>query len=52
METTPLQSGYSCPEHGVLPDYRVVPGSILPHCAFCGRIVTQVEIDLPEGEAF
>jgi hypothetical protein len=50
METTPLTSGFFCPDHGIFPDSRFVRGSILPHCPRCDRIVTQVEDT--DGEAF
>jgi hypothetical protein len=38
-----LTTGFFCPEHGITADYRVVPGSLLPHCHHCDRTVTQIE---------
>jgi hypothetical protein len=46
----PDDTGFFCPDHCVTPDYRVIVGSLLPHCHHCDRSVIQVEDT--GGEAF
>jgi hypothetical protein len=46
----PLTAGFSCPDHGITADARTIPGSLLPHCHQCGRVVVQVEDT--DSEAF
>lgn len=49
-DVRPDDSGFFCPDHGITADYRVIPGSLLPHCQLCDRTVIQVEAT--DSEAF
>lgn len=39
----PPRRGFRCAEGHVSDDYASTPGSILPQCPVCGRLVTQFE---------